>query len=83
MNSTPTGQKTFPLDFPAHGERGSLFAVWIMRMRGIRMPIGFSGSPAAAKAGGDRFELLLGDVRIRWQREMHRLHVALMDLDLH
>ena len=39
--------------------------------------------PAAAKTGRDGFKLLLGDVRIRWQREMHRLHVALVDLDRH
>ena len=42
-----------------------------------------SGLPAAAKAGGDGFELLLGDVRIGRQGEMHRLHVALVNLDVH
>ena len=45
----------------------------------VRVP----GLPAAAKACRDRFELFFGDGRVRWQGDMHRLHVALMDLDVH
>ena len=40
-------------------------------------------SPAAAQAGGNRLELLLGHGRVRRQGEMHRPHVALMDHDVH
>ena len=60
--------------------RRTPFPVQTMSPRDLRLT---RGLPAATESSRDRFELFLGHVRVRRQREMNGLHVALVDLDGH